>query len=331
MTVDRRQFVFTVLVIVLGLSHLTNCQAVAIDLTDGPVLKYGTAWKNEKTADLVYKAIKSGFRHIDTACQPRHYREDLVGEGWTRAANELDLSRSEIHLQTKFSGAKAHEPGTEPYDVNAPLEERVRQSLKKSLENLQTSYLDSWIMHGPEDSWDNTWKVYNTMEEAVDAGTVKQIGISNFYQLEDVQWLYEHARIKPRVLQNRFYPETNHDAELRSFCKAHGIEYQSFWTLTANEHAWRSPPALEIAQKRGVSPEALFYAFCMAIGISPLDGTTNEEHMREDMELMDRIRGGKKFFRNKTELQTIILILGFTHEFDRSTLLHTEEYAEEEL
>jgi len=169
------------------------------------------------------------------------------------------------------------------------------------------------------------------MEEAVDAGTVKQIGISNFYQLEDVQWLYEHARIKPRVLQNRFYPETNHDAELRSFCKAHGIEYQSFWTLTANEHAWRSPPALEIAQKRGVSPEALFYAFCMAIGISPLDGTTNEEHMREDMELMDRIRGGKKFFRNKTELQTIILILGFTHEFDRSTLLHTEEYVEEEL
>lgn len=54
MTVDRRQFVFTVLVIVLGLSHLTNCQAVAIDLTDGPVLKYGTAWKNEKTGACLY-------------------------------------------------------------------------------------------------------------------------------------------------------------------------------------------------------------------------------------------------------------------------------------
>jgi len=186
-------------------------------------------------------------------------------------------------------------------------------------------------MHGPEDSWENTWKVYNTMEEAVDAGTVKQIGISNFYQLEDVQWLYEHARIKPKVLQNRFYPETNHDAELRSFCKAQGIEYQSFWTLTANEHAIHSPPALEIAQERGVSPEVLFYAFCMAIGISPLDGSTSEEHMREDMELMDRIRGGKKFFRNKSELETILLVLGFTHEFDRSTLLHTEEYAAEEL
>lgn len=80
-----------------------------------------------------------------------------------------------------------------------------------------------------------------------------------------------------------------------------------------------------------MSPEVLFYAFCMAIGISPLDGSTSEEHMREDMELMDRIRGGKKFFRNKSELETILLVLGFTHEFDRSTLLHTEEYAAEEL
>ncbi|EJK55258.1 hypothetical protein THAOC_25025, partial [Thalassiosira oceanica] len=75
MTVHRRKFVYAVLV--LALSYLTHCQAVAIDLSDLPVLKYGTAWKNEKTADLVYKAIKSGFRHIDTACQPRHYREDL--------------------------------------------------------------------------------------------------------------------------------------------------------------------------------------------------------------------------------------------------------------
>ena len=47
MTVHWRQFVAAMLV--LGLSYLTNCQAVAIDLSDYPVLKYGTAWKNEKT------------------------------------------------------------------------------------------------------------------------------------------------------------------------------------------------------------------------------------------------------------------------------------------
>ena len=43
-----------------------------------PTIIYGTAWKKEMTADLVYKAIKHGFRAIDTACQPKHYNEHGV-------------------------------------------------------------------------------------------------------------------------------------------------------------------------------------------------------------------------------------------------------------
>ncbi len=112
---------------------------------------------------------------------------------------ELGLSRQDIWIQTKFSGLDAHDLNNVPYDVDAPLEERVRQSLQKSLENLQTDYLDSWVMHGPEDNWDDHFKVWRTMEESVDQGKVKQLGISNFYRLEDVKWAYDHARIKPKV------------------------------------------------------------------------------------------------------------------------------------
>src|SRR5210317_2307450 len=68
----------------------------ALNLKDRPVLKYGTAWKKEETAKLVQKAINAGFYHIDTACQPRHYREDLVGVGWRAAANELNLRREDL-------------------------------------------------------------------------------------------------------------------------------------------------------------------------------------------------------------------------------------------
>lgn len=121
--------------------------------------QYGTAWKKDATADLVAKAIRAGFRHIDTACQPRHYNEAGVGDGWVAAARELNLDRTDIWLQTKFSGINAHDPDNVPYDVNASLEDRVRQSLQKSLENLKTDYIDSWIMHGPEDNWDDHWKV----------------------------------------------------------------------------------------------------------------------------------------------------------------------------
>ena len=49
----------------------------------------------------------------------------------------------------------------------------------------------------------------------------------------------------------------------------------------------------------------LFYAFCMALGITPMDGTTNEQHMREDIALMDRIRNGEQIFDNMDELSII--------------------------
>jgi hypothetical protein len=54
----------------------------------------------------------------------------------------------------------------------------------------------------------------------------------------------------------------------------------------------------------------LFYAFCMAIGISPMDGTTNEVHMKEAIALMDRIRRGEKIFENKEEMDIIGNALG---------------------
>mmetsp|Transcript_31455 Transcript_31455/g.67953 ORF Transcript_31455/g.67953 Transcript_31455/m.67953 type:complete len:221 (-) Transcript_31455:857-1519(-) len=203
------------------------CFVGAFELSDRPKLTYGTAWKKDATADLVYKAIQTGFRHIDTACQPRHYHEAGVGDGWTRAARELNLKREDIWIQTKFSGVGAHDPNNIPYDVTAPLEDRVRQSLEKSMANLQTDYIDSWVMHGPEDSWDDHWKVWRTMESAVDEGRVRQLGMSNFYRLEDIQWAYEQSRIKPKVVQNRFYADEGHDVGIRAFCKEHDIEYQS--------------------------------------------------------------------------------------------------------
>lgn len=54
-------------------------------------------------------------------------------------------------------------------------------------------------MHGPENNWEDNFKVWGAMEEGVDQGKVKQLGISNWYRLEDIQWLYDHARIKPKV------------------------------------------------------------------------------------------------------------------------------------
>mmetsp|Transcript_12549 Transcript_12549/g.26380 ORF Transcript_12549/g.26380 Transcript_12549/m.26380 type:complete len:111 (-) Transcript_12549:364-696(-) len=83
-----------------------------------------------------------------------------------------------------------------------------------------------------------------------------------------------------------------------------------FWTLTANPKAYRHPAALELAKTKGLSPEGLFYAFCMAIGITPMDGTTNTQHMKEDIALLNRIRSGEKIFVDSDELAIIGNALG---------------------
>ena len=70
-------------------------------------LVYGTAWKREATADLVVRAIRAGFRSIDTACQPKHYREDLVGAAIARvAADGFSASRCFFRQSSRRSTGK---------------------------------------------------------------------------------------------------------------------------------------------------------------------------------------------------------------------------------
>jgi diketogulonate reductase-like aldo/keto reductase len=68
-----------------------------------PNILYGTAWKKERTAELVELAIKTGFRAIDTACQPRHYNEKGVGDAVKKLIDEGVITRKDIFLQTKYT------------------------------------------------------------------------------------------------------------------------------------------------------------------------------------------------------------------------------------
>src|SRR5687767_15360810 len=87
------------------------------------------------------------------------------------------------------------------------------------------------------------------MEDIVDSGGARQLGISNCYNLEYLSGLHKWARVKPAVVQNRFYAESGYDREIRAFCKQNGLLYQSFWTLTANPHALSHRTMTTIAAK----------------------------------------------------------------------------------
>lgn len=88
--------------------------------TKFPKLVYGTAWKKDRTADLVYNAIKAGFRGIDTAAQPRHYQEDLVGDGIRRAIKDGIVKREELYVRpihSVFSPEKMLMINSDPNEI----------------------------------------------------------------------------------------------------------------------------------------------------------------------------------------------------------------------
>jgi diketogulonate reductase-like aldo/keto reductase len=121
-----------------------------------PPVFYGTAWKKEKTAQLVEMALRSGFRAIDTACQPKHYNESGVGDG---IANS-QVPREELFIQTKYTPFSGQDPNKVPYNPKDPLEAQVQASLETSLKNLRTSYLDSLVLHSPLNNLEKTMKVW---------------------------------------------------------------------------------------------------------------------------------------------------------------------------
>jgi diketogulonate reductase-like aldo/keto reductase len=252
-----------------------------------PRLIYGTAWKKEATTQLVIKAILNGFRGIDTACQPKHYSEDLVGQALVELQTKHNINRQDLFIQTKFISIRGQDQSKPlPYDPHAPLAEQVRQSLSTSLKNLHTDYIDSLVLHSPLQSHDLTMEVYREFEKFVDQGRVKQLGISNLYNLNGLRKLYDDARHKPSVLQNRFHAETNYDHDLRQFCREKNIFYQSFWTLTANPHILEHSIIQQLAQERHGTPAQVFFRFLIDIGLTPLTGTTNEKHMKEDLQVL---------------------------------------------
>jgi diketogulonate reductase-like aldo/keto reductase len=247
-----------------------------------PGILYGTAWKKEATERLVAEALRQGFRGIDTACQPKHYDEAGVGRGVAQCLGD-GLAREDLYLQTKFTPVDGHDPRRIPYDPVAPIAAQVAQSFEVSQRNLGTSYVDSLVLHSPLATDAETLTAWRAFEAIAERGDARQLGISNCYSLKSLESLYRAARVKPAVVQNRFHKATGYDVGIRTFCRAHGIVYQSFWTLTANRHVLESAPIQTIASRHGRTPAQVLFRYLTQQGIVPLTGTTSIAHMREDL------------------------------------------------
>lgn len=115
-----------------------------------PRILYGTAWKAERTSSLVVQAVLTGFRGIDTACQPKHYREDLVGEAISILQTKHGIQREDLFIQTKFTSIDGQDRKKPlPYNPESSVQDQVKSSVSTSLKQLGVKYIDSVVLHSP--------------------------------------------------------------------------------------------------------------------------------------------------------------------------------------
>lgn len=250
---------------------------------DAPQFLYGTAWKEDRTESLVDLALAAGFRGIDTANQRKHYHEAGAGAAIRRALAS-GMPRQSLFIQTKFTYAEGQDHRL-PFDPRAPYSEQVIQSFESSLEHLGVDFIDSLLMHGPltRRGWsDGDREVWRTMEQLHRDERVRFIGVSNV-TAEQVATLCEIAEVQPAFVQNRCFARLQWDRRVREVCRANGVRYQGFSLLTANVHEINSREIGEIAAAHGISRTRLIFAFALAAGMICLTGTTNREHMQDDL------------------------------------------------
>jgi diketogulonate reductase-like aldo/keto reductase len=252
---------------------------------------YGAKSKGDETDKFVTQAIKAGFRHIATGGFHSEYNEPAVGIGW----KESGLQRNELYLQTLFVAKSVNNYGVQnckvegcPPSPDLSIEDQVHLSIKSSLYNLQTTYIDSVLVHNFRaklQSYEDTMSAWKVLESYVDRGIIRHIGIVSVHDREFLTKLYNETRVKPTIIQNRFHSNRGYDVELRPLFKEMGMTNQLFWILTGSAGGKvRNNVIAEIARRQGVSAQVLLYSFIIVcLGGQPLIGSKTLKHMEEDV------------------------------------------------
>ena len=256
----------------MGLALQTNAQEMnmipSVKLNNGiqmPQLGVGTFFVKDDAADRVCHAIKTGFRLIDTA--QGYENEKEVGEGIRKSGTP----RSELFITTKVNTTEMRN-GT------------VRESLEKSLANLGTDYIDLVLVHWPvKGHIKETWQI---LEEYVDNGKIRSIGVSNFNP-HHIDELLEYARIRPVVNQIEIEPYMT-QPNVVGYTFRKGIQVEAWGPLGQGVTGVLDDPAIrEIAVRHGKSAAQVVLRWHMQRGLVTIPRCDNDAYTDENIRIFD--------------------------------------------
>jgi diketogulonate reductase-like aldo/keto reductase len=234
-----------------------------VTLTNGtamPLLGFGT-WqiKGDDAVRATSAALEAGYRHLDTATV--YGNEGEVG----RALAESGVPREEVFVTTKFPPNKAG---------------RELDTLKESLEKLQTDHVDLWLIHWPGEGSANP-DIWRTFGEAREAGLVREIGVSNF----DAALLDEVTKatgVTPAVNQIEWSPLL-YDAATVADHRERGIVLEGYSAL--RNGTLDHPTILEIAEREGRTPAQVIIRWHLQHGFVVIPKSVNPERIRANADV----------------------------------------------
>lgn len=238
-----------------------------------PVIGFGT-WQmpeGEDTQKIVEHAIESGYRHIDTA--KIYGNEESVG----RAIKASDVDREDLFITTKlWNDAHGYE--------------EAKIAIDDSLSKLDLEYIDLYLIHWPNpkalrDNWkEANSQAWKAMEEALEEGKVKTIGVSNF-MIHHMDALLETAEVKPAVNQIFLNP-SDLQQELVEYCKDKDILLEAYSPLGSGR-IFEIEELNEIADKYGKTVAQVVLRWQLQKGFLPLPKTATMERVVENADVFD--------------------------------------------
>lgn len=266
-----------------------------------PGLGLGT-WKSDPgvVGDAVRSAVNIGYRHID--CAFVYGNEGEIGSALKDILEGNDddddavvvVDRKDLFITGKLWNSE-HAP------------EDVEPALRQSLSDLQLDYLDLYLIHWPvciskEDGTTmvsleempilDTWRA---LEDCVDKGLVKDIGVSNFSK-KKLQELVAQCRIKPAVNQVELHPYLQQTTELLEYCQQEGIHLEGYSPLgtsdvppeirsvTAPAPILQDATVATIAAKHDASPAQVLLAWALERGTSVVPKSVSPSRQKENLE-----------------------------------------------
>ena len=239
----------------------------------------------DKMTDTIGKAYELGYRQFDTAW--RYYNEGTIA----KALKENGIKRDDVFITTKVNADGLYKSDYK-YGLHRFLNRRngktIEQIIQESFDNLQTDYIDLFLIHWPWPMSPEMWKELSTLYKA---GRIRAIGVSNFLP-PHIEALGEVSDIVPAVNQFEISP-LNTNKELIKYCQERGIAVEAMSTFShyrSNEPRMeiiQNPLLQEIAAKHNKTVVQIVLRWMLQQGIIMIPKTWNPDYLAENISIFD--------------------------------------------